>query len=345
MVQEPPQPKIRLKMTPGQETPVIGPKKITIHVGGSRGSTTASPAPQTNQSADSGRPDGVLDGNRNTPLPAAITTGASFEVDNSRALPGVVASPRPGAVSPMPGVAVQQPPAAFAIPNGNMPGVANAPNGMSTAGPNLQQPLPAHQLQNGYPHPAPAPAPAPLIHDHKYRAPGRGRSMMEAFGRLALTNMCATLTLPPGYADALLPSVLIRTHPSVVMDHRFRLEIPAHPKEAQQNLTLHIPGHHSRLQIVPRLAPFEQQGRAYRLFVTVNGQMVGRTAPLPVADDPLPPNAMVFDASLQYATNIIAITAVASLPKGQKLPNGADCEVEKLTLNVQLLRVYQTPGR
>ncbi|SPQ18017.1 c9b34a40-38d1-45ab-92c4-bacae7016f91 [Thermothielavioides terrestris] len=143
-----------------------------------------------------------------------------------------------------------------------------------------------------------------------------------------------------GLADSLMPSVVIRTHPSVVMDHRFRLEIPAHPKEAQQNLAIHIPGQHSRLQLIPRLAPFEQQGRSYRLFVTVNGQMVGRATPLPVADDPLPVNAVVFDLSLQHITNIIGITVIAALPKGQRLPNGSDCEVEKLVINAQLLRVY-----
>jgi hypothetical protein len=124
------------------------------------------------------------------------------------------------------------------------------------------------------------------------------------------------------------------------MDHRARFEIPADAKEAHQNLTLHFPGNQGRLQVVPRLAPFEQQGRAYRMFVSINGHTVGRATPLPVPDDPLPPNAIVFDLNLQYTTNIIVITVIAALPKGQKLPNGADCEVERLVLNAQLLRMY-----
>lgn len=143
-----------------------------------------------------------------------------------------------------------------------------------------------------------------------------------------------------GISDALLPSLLIRTHPSIPMDRRFRLEIPAHPKEAQQNISVHLAGNHSRLQIIPRLAPFEQQGRQYRLFVSVNGQTVGRSTPLPIPDDPLPVNAMVFDAGLQLGTNIIAVTVVAALPKGQKLPNGADSELESMSINVHLMRVY-----
>ena len=164
-------------------------------------------------------------------------------------------------------------------------------------------------------------------------------SMADILGRLPVSNTCIILTWPPGYADALLPSVLVRTHPSVVMDPKFRLDIPAHPKEAHQNLTVHIPSSHNRLQLIPRLAPFEQQGRQYRMFVMVNGQTIGRAAPIPVTDDPLPPNPIVFDVILQPITNIIAVTVIAGLPKGQKLPTGADCEVEKLNLNVQLLRV------
>lgn len=123
----------------------------------------------------------------------------------------------------------------------------------------------------------------------------------------------------------------------MVMDQMFRVEIPAHPKEAHQNITMHV-GTHNRLQLIPRLAPFEQQGRQYRMFVTVNGQTIGRAPPLPVKDDPLPPNPIVFDVMVQHITTIVSVTVIASLPKGQKLVNGADCEVEKLTLNLHMSR-------
>lgn len=135
-----------------------------------------------------------------------------------------------------------------------------------------------------------------------------------------------------------MPSVLLRTHPTVAVDRRFRLEFPAHAREAQQNFSLHIPGGHSRLQLIPRLAPFEQQGRGYRMWVSVNGQTLSRATPLPIPDDPLPVNALVFDLQLQYTTNIIIITIIAALPKGQKLSNGADVEVERMVINAQLLR-------
>lgn len=106
------------------------------------------------------------------------------------------------------------------------------------------------------------------------------------------------------------------------------------------NVSVHIPGPHYRLQLIPRLAPLEQEGRQYKLFVSINGQTVGRSAPLPIPDDPLPVSALVFDLNLQYTTNIIMVTVVAMLPKGQKLPGGEEAEVEKMIINAQLLRAY-----
>ena len=133
---------------------------------------------------------------------------------------------------------------------------------------------------------------------------------------------------------------MIRTHPSIPLERRFRLDIPANPKIAQQNITVHIPGNHHRLQLVPRLAPLEQQQRTYRLFVTINGQTVGRATPLPISDDPLPQNAMVFDLGLTAGTNLVVVTMIAALPRGQKLPNGAECEVEKMTINAHLSKPF-----
>jgi hypothetical protein len=176
VVQEPPQPKIKLKMAPGQETPVVASKKITIHVGGSRGSTAASPAPQTSQPSDSGRPDAATDGSRGLVPAAAATTGGGFQLDNIRPLPTSVASPSPSVAGVAPGIVPPQPSAAFSRPNGTMPGAVNVPQGMLAPGQNTQQPPPAHPHLNGHSVPAPAPAPVSPIWDYKYRAPGRGRS-------------------------------------------------------------------------------------------------------------------------------------------------------------------------
>ena len=178
-------------MTPGQETPVLGSKKITIHVGGSRGSTAASPAPQTGRSNDSNRPDVNMDANRNVPPTLVNTTAASFQVDNTRVPPGAEASLLPAVGVTPPAIGSQQQPAAnFPRPNGNIPGPMAVANGMVGPG-QLFRPPQGQQLQNGPPQPAPAPAPAPPIYDFKYRAPYRGRSTVAIFDRLIIAKIRA----------------------------------------------------------------------------------------------------------------------------------------------------------
>jgi hypothetical protein len=149
------------------------------------------------------------------------------------------------------------------------------------------------------------------------------------------------LMLDVGLADALIQSVLIRTLYGVPVppERRFRLEILAHPTLAQQNLTVHIPANQYKLQIIPNLAPLDQQQRHHRLFVTMNGHLVSRGTPTPAPDDPLPLNALVFEVGLQPGTSVIAITLVSALPKGQKLPNGSDCELERITINAHLSKL------
>ncbi|KAK4242671.1 Bromodomain-containing protein [Achaetomium macrosporum] len=320
VVQEPPQPKIKLKMTPGQETPVVGSKKITIHVGGSRGSTAASPAPQTGQSSDLSRPDAAATGNRDAMPAAAIATGSGSQTGIAGAQPASVASPSPSLVgAPMSGVGPQQKPAVPPQPNSNAPGVASGQNGMPAPGQNMQ-PLvvnDTYRTQSGrlVSMPAPYDAPQDLTWCYPYRAPGRG------------------------YADSLMPELLIRTHPGIAVEPRFREVIPAHPKEAFQTIVFHLTGQHTRLQVIPRLRPFEQEMRPYRIWVMVDGQIIGRAAPLPVTNDPLPQDALVFEAPLHQGSTVIHIDVVAGLPKGQTLVNGATAEVERLTI-----MAYLRPG-
>ncbi|KAK0734235.1 hypothetical protein B0T26DRAFT_61084 [Lasiosphaeria miniovina] len=303
-VQEPPQPKIKLKMPSGSETPVVAPKKITIHVGGSRGSAAPSPAPPT-QSNDSSRPDGAVDGR--APPPATVPTPGLLagQPDKAASLSAAGPSPSPSVPGFKHEGVLQQLPVAIPRSNGAVPMPTNMTNGHA-----------AVVQMNGHPPPVAAPPPPPPLYDSRIRAPGRG------------------------LADALIPSLLLRTHPSIPLERRFRLEIPAHPKIAQQNIAVHIPGNHSRLQLIPRLAPLEQQQRPYKLFVTINNQTVGRATPLPIPDDPLPPTAMVFDLALQPGTNLIVVTLIAALPRGHKLPNGAECEIEKITINAFMSKPY-----
>lgn len=160
-------------MTPGPETPVIGSKKITIHVGGSTGSASASPAPQAGQTIDSGRPGSAMGGNRNIPPSGTATTTASFQVDRARAVPGSAMSPSPSVMGAIPNTGPQQLPAGYPRPNGQVIPVPNAMNGVPAPGQNFQQFPPTPQGMNG--HPAPVQQPRPLVYDSQFRAPGRGK--------------------------------------------------------------------------------------------------------------------------------------------------------------------------
>ncbi|KAL1838115.1 hypothetical protein VTJ49DRAFT_3020 [Mycothermus thermophilus] len=309
VVQEPPQPKIKLKMTPGQETP-ISVKKITIHVGGSRSSTAASPAPHAGPSSDAGRPDIAQDGAR-TASPAVGTTNASFQIDTSN-------------VAPATGPGHQHAPAGYAQTNGNVPG--GAVNGgrippQAAQGPPHAQQQQQQPLQNGQHHPAQQPK---VLHNSRFRAPGRG------------------------LADALIPSVLLRTHPTLPEAHtddRFRREFRANPREAHQSFVIRLDEHNHRMQCIVRLAPLEQQLREYNMFVLVNGQMVYKAAPLPVADDPIPPGAVVFDVfGLAVGMNTISVQICAAVEKGARVVNeeGQEVagEVERMDIYAQLMRNY-----
>jgi len=229
-----------------------------------------------------------------------------LEKAKSFSTPG--ASPSPslaGAVSGQPSPAL--------VPRINGAAPMNGLNGIGPAGPNGHQSQGA-PLQNG--HAPVAPPPPPPIYKEKTRAPGRG------------------------LADALIQSILVRTHYGIPVSHerKFRLEIPAHPKLAQQNFTVHIPANQFKLQIVPTLGSLVEQQRAHRLFVTLDGQMVPRGTPTPAPDDPLPQNALVFDALLHPGTNVIVVSVIAALPNGQKLPSGADCELESITIYAHLMK-------
>jgi hypothetical protein len=98
-----------------------------------------------------------------------------------------------------------------------------------------------------------------------------------------------------------------------------------------------MPYAHNMIQIIPRIAALERQQRQYRIFVSVNNMPLPRSTPLPIPEDPLPLNSLVFDAQLQPGGNRIQVYIVAALPKGEKLPSGVEGEVERITIIAHLL--------
>ncbi|OIW28075.1 hypothetical protein CONLIGDRAFT_461062 [Coniochaeta ligniaria NRRL 30616] len=322
VVQEPPQPKIKLRVPQPQEAPATtGPKKITIHVGGSRAQTTASPAPQSGTPVAATPSDGAMSGiaaqrfagpNGGSGLPMSLP-----QLERMRSMSGAVASPSP----PIPGVKQE-------LANGQSPAVTPRLSGVPPQP--LPFPPPMHMqpqpqflppgapvpVQNGYHHP-PVERQQPIYNKIK-RAPGRGLS------------------------SALIKSLHIRGHPNIPIDNdmRFNIKIPADPVYAQHSITVHVPNNQYKLQVIPIIAPLEQQNRAYRLFVVCNGNVLSRSPPFPIPDDDLAhlQNLLVFEANLGLGLNEIQVHVVAALPKGQKLPGGEECEVEVFRVVAQLMR-------
>jgi hypothetical protein len=133
---------------------------------------------------------------------------------------------------------------------------------------------------------------------------------------------------------------MMRTHPALIKDNRkFKFELKAHPREAQQSVAINVPAAHWKLQIIPRTPPaLEQQGRMYRMFIVVNGQTLTRVTPIPIADDPIPSGIPFFEANLQMGVNSIAVHVIASIPKDQRKEGGPDCELEKMFIVAHLLK-------
>lgn len=124
---------------------------------------------------------------------------------------------------------------------------------------------------------------------------------------------------------------------SLNQDRRFVFNLPAHPKEAQQSVTINLPITQWKIQVIPRInQSLEAQGRPYKLFVIVNGQTMGRQIPSP--QDPVDPGCQLFDVQLHAGVNTIMVQMIAAVPKGQKLPNGADAELEKITVLANLIK-------
>lgn len=255
------------------------------------------------------------------------------QLERMRSVSGAVASPSP----PIPGLKQE-------LTNGQSPaatprlsGTAPQPSPFAPPTHMQSQPQflpPGAPVQNGY-HAPPVERPQPIYNKIK-RAPGRGKLAIRTSG--ISTNLTFL-----GLSDALITNLCIRGHPNLgkLDGTRFHINIPADPVYAQHSSTVHVPNQQFKLQLILRIAPLEQQNRAYKLFVVCNNQVQVRTPPFPIADiddQDVKGNPLVFDANLALGMNEIQVHIVAALPKGQKLPGGEDCEVEVFRVVAQLLR-------
>ncbi|KAI1485302.1 Bromodomain-containing protein [Biscogniauxia mediterranea] len=308
-VPEPPQPKIKLKVPQNAETPGH-PKKITIHVGG-KASATGSPAPATGQS-------GEAEATRNsTPLgrnpfggPASSTAVNLNQLEKARSMSASAGppSPSPLAITKAEDTTRQSPaimPQTSVSTFQQFVPVAMHPSGLMPNGTALQQ-----QQQQPPPPPPPKKTAADILEAQKYRP----RPIKEE--------------------EALMPRLVICSHPTLQVDSRLSISIPASATEYQQEIFFNAPASHYRLQLKPHVAGFlEAQQREWRLNVLHD---TTRLYPSSVAFDKR--GEPVFDVSLHYGTNRLEVSLVAALPKGEKSANELNMELEKFVVYFNLLK-------
>ncbi|KAI0103450.1 Bromodomain-containing protein [Daldinia grandis] len=311
-----PQPKIKLKMPPNSETPVH-PKKITIHVGG-KNSATGSPAPVTGQSGEGEITRNGTPISRN-PFGGSTATSVNLsQLEKARSMSASAGPPSPlaagltkseDAVRPSPAFTNQQ---QFAPPA--MPPASNAiPSVLPNSLPNV---IPNGVLPTPPPPPPPPPPPAPklsaaeILEAQKYRP------------------------YPIRESEAIMPKLIIMSHPELQIENRMSITIPASLTETQQELILNAPTSYYRLRLKPEVAPFlEAQQREWKLNVIHNGARL-----YPPQSHLNKPGEPVFDVTLQFGLNRLEVSLVAALPKGQKAPNGLTMEMEKFVVHLNVLR-------
>ncbi|KAK6068860.1 bromodomain containing protein [Seiridium cupressi] len=244
-VQEPPQPKIKLKVPQNVQTPAH-PKKITIHVAGGKDSAAGSPAPATAQSAEGDTPRNGTPIGRNPFSGAAIINHSQLE--KTRSMSTSVPPPSPSVAG-----AVKPEETARQSPSIPPPGPA-----MITQ----QQFAPmTHPVSNGTPVPPPPPklSTAEILEAQKYRVH------------------------PIKETEALISRLVISSNPSLALDKPLDITISASTTETQQELVFNAPASYFRLQLRPHIAHFlEEQQREWRLNVTHDFQ---RLYPLPAAPE------------------------------------------------------------
>ncbi|CRK33973.1 hypothetical protein BN1708_006228 [Verticillium longisporum] len=304
VVEEPPQPKIKLKVTNDQ--PISTSKKITIQLP-PRGGSTSSPAPPTparGTTTHAVQKPAASNGATSQSAQAPAVSGTS-SIDKARS--ASVASPGPAlngikresTFRPSPVMAPAQ-------LNGTAP-PSNAAPALSNA---QFQPIPASQQRNGLHVPKPM---SPF--EQTARRAGKGAS------------------------DALIQNLRIQTHPVLNMhQHQVVYDITPLESESQQSVAMHLPANHLRVQIILTLPPFLQaQQRQYKIWAIANRHVLSQQ--VPVAGQVLPPFSSVFEAQLNAGSvNVIEVHVIAALPKAERTLDGPEAELEQFTVLANVMR-------
>jgi hypothetical protein len=138
---------------------------------------------------------------------------------------------------------------------------------------------------------------------------------------------------PPSFAElytrtkpvdeALLPNLVIATHPQLNLSKRFHINIPASSKFTQQSVAVALPAASYYVSVMPTVNQRLLAARQYKLFVTANGMR------LMVRERE---GRMVYDTSLNPGVNRLEIEVVSVGGKAGAL------EVEKVMVFANLIK-------
>lgn len=361
MVPEPPQQKVKLKMS-AAKSPDPAQPKITLRVGGQKSGPALTPNAPAGVTVDNAalqrQKDLVKAGANGQATPAADGVpsrsgsknpqAAPLSASGSNAIPnpglsttdpirgGSAASPSPSAVGVKSEVQPGQSPALAAVqerrPSNGSNEVSKSPNLAASA-----MPPPSNATSNlpsGSPHPPTHSSTSSSTHqstvsawDSKWRQPGKGRLLSFSFSCGSLTSLDAS--------DALISNLSISTHPGLKIDHHFHLDVPPSATQSQQSITISLPYTHYYLRIVPTIA-HNISHRQSKLFVTANLQ---RLNPIPQRPEEADPRRPLYETKVSPGVNRIEVEMIAGPPRGAlKLGAGQEVELEKITVFVNVLK-------
>ncbi|MCJ1380825.1 hypothetical protein MMC17_003934 [Xylographa soralifera] len=331
-VSEPPQPKVKLRLTANKTTPELQPK-IMLRMG-SKVATESTNGVAVDNEALKRQQDHVKAGaNGHT----AITNGGSStklatspDVLNGSKLvtPDQLSQDRTSGTIATASMATngiksetqlrQSPaiPATVARHNSNSSTeYPQSPHNVSTSMPPPTSITP--RLPSGSPHPQVNHSSQnnqtsnPL--DSRWRQPGRDAS------------------------DALISNLTVATHPGLKLDNHFHLDIPPSPILSQQSVTITLPATHYCLHFTPTITPHLAQ-RQSKIFVIVNNNTrLNPTPPSKLAD--MDPRCPLYDVRVVPGVNRIDVEMIAGPPRGApKVGMGQEIELEKITVFINLVR-------
>ncbi|KAL6715987.1 hypothetical protein ACLMJK_006949 [Lecanora helva] len=141
-----------------------------------------------------------------------------------------------------------------------------------------------------------------------------------------------------GLSDALITNLNIRSHDGLNIKDHFNLDIPASPSRTQQSITITIPHTHYYLSITPTFST-SLLHRPSKTIVNCNNQSDSRLQPIPQKGEP-DLRRPVYETRVHPGVNAIDVEVIAGPPRGApKVGSGQEIDFEKFTVYVNLRKI------